>query len=556
MQLSYPTWKWLLIGSGFLLLLTMLFFPFGYDQVAFMVGGEMTIKHGAIPYRDFLDTKPPIIFMIYGIASVLFGHHEWSIRIFDIIFQIGTLFYFFTIIKRFTGDEKLALSSVFLYVLFYTTSGYWMTAQAETFALLPALIVFDITERVREKVQSPKSGVRSQDALLGIYAGLACAILFLLKFTFLTVPIGAVIYLLLESKKEKSFPWKYIFGSAIGFILLTGLYAIYLIVTGTMDQFMESIVWLRDYAAINPLLSSDTIRERYYKMYPIALVVAFSITGLLVASIGILKYFKNRVSGVERPSTIDNRLSTSPPSTSAFLHFFIQFTLGLAAVLYERKFFPYHFSRVYWAFVPFVALGLREFAGVWKNYTATWKNLTGLQKNIRYLAALILVCILLFFSSATRIVSQPLHWVYMHLTGADVGANMESLIPQYYYKEEQTLAAHLRPMLKPEEQIFVWGNSIGIYYFLEKYPTTICLTNTPLVTPWTPETWKTTVIKQLTAKPPRFIIIEFGDERCYLTSEEVDSWQHLQTWKELKEFVANHYEMKDTLGHFRIFELR
>src|SRR3979409_2609510 len=135
MHISYSTWKWVLIGCGLALMLMMLAYPFGYDQAAFMVGGEMTVKHGAIPYRDFIDTKPPVIFFIYGISSLIFGHHEWSIRAFDILFQIGSLFYFFRLLKRMTGDEKLALASVFLYALFYVTGGYWMTAQAETFAL-------------------------------------------------------------------------------------------------------------------------------------------------------------------------------------------------------------------------------------------------------------------------------------------------------------------------------------------------------------------------------------------------------------------------------------
>ena len=170
MYIGTATWKWLLLVSGLVLLLMMLAYPFGYDQMAFMIGGEMTIKHGALPYRDFLDTKPPIIFFIYGISSLLFGHHEWSIRIFDVLFHIVTLSYFFSILKRTTGDEKLALGSVILYALFYVTGGYWMTAQAETFALLPSIAAFDLTERIVRK--HPK------EFILGICCGLLCAILF------------------------------------------------------------------------------------------------------------------------------------------------------------------------------------------------------------------------------------------------------------------------------------------------------------------------------------------------------------------------------------------
>ena len=56
MNISNETWNWLLIGSGLLLLLMMLAYPLGYDELLFMIGGEMTVKRGAICYRDFLDT--------------------------------------------------------------------------------------------------------------------------------------------------------------------------------------------------------------------------------------------------------------------------------------------------------------------------------------------------------------------------------------------------------------------------------------------------------------------------------------------------------------------
>ncbi len=536
MNISAATWKWLLISTGLALLLMMLAYPFGYDQAAFMVGGEMTVKHGAIPYRDFLDTKPPIIFFIYGISSLIFGHHEWSIRAFDILFQIGSLFYFFKLLKRITGDQKLALSSVFLYVLFYVTSGYWMTAQAETFALLPTLVTFDMTDKI---INSDSRG-RIPDFLPGIYTGLACAVLFLLKFTLLSVPLGIILYLLLESKGGKNYPWKYIFGIAIGVLILIGSYFLYLLETNSLPRFIESITWLKQYADVDPLLSIHTIIERYFKQFPMLAIYPFGPSGILVAAIGIYIYFKNRLQPME--------------AGSAFLHLFIQFSLALLAVLYERKFFPYHFARSFWAFVPFVALGLRELRIIWNSYSFAWMKMKTSDRILRYFIGCITIGILLFFSTAPRIISQPLHFTYMHITGADVAQDVQDQMPQYYYKEEQQIADRLYPLMKPEDKIFIWGNSIGIYYFLRKYPTTIVLTNTPLITFFTPQSWKDSVLAQLKADPPRFFIAEFGDEREYISGSRGDSWGHLLEWAELRDFLGSYYEKKEEFGHFRIFE--
>jgi hypothetical protein len=534
------TWKWLLIGPGLLLLVMMLAYPFGYDQAVFMVGGEMTLKHGAIPYRDFLDTKPPIIFFIYGFSSVIFGHHEWSIRAFDILYQIVSLFYFFKILKRVTGDEKLALASIFLYVLFYVTSGYWMTAQAETFALLPALIAFDLTEKVR----SIKDENRSRNFILGLYAGIACAVLFLLKFTLLTIPIGIVIYLLLESKP---FAKKYFAGLIISFAVCVGLYAAYLISSGSMERFSESLQWLKQYADVDPLFSMHTIVERYFKQFPMLAIYPFGLTGIVIAAVGILHYFRDRL----RPVIPEEK-----KSGSSFVHLFIQLTLGLLAVLYERKFFPYHFARTYWAFVPFVVLGLRELRILWNDYTLSWMRLRKIDKIFRCCIGGVLIAGLIIFSTAPRIISQPVHFAMMRLSGKDVAQDVQDKTPQYFYLEEKQIAASLRPLLHPEDNIFVWGNSIGIYYFLEKYPTTICLTNTPLITPWTPKAWKDEMISQLRSSPPRFFIAESGDEREYISGAKGDSWQQLLQWDELKDFVGSHYYLQSESGHFHIFELK
>ena len=542
MQISYSTWKWLLIGSGLVLLLMMLNYPFGYDQAAFMVGGELTMKHGAIPYKDFLDTKPPIIFIIYGVSSLIFGHHEWSIRVFDVLFQIASLFYFFKLLKRTIGDEKLAITSVFLYALLYVTSGYWMTAQAETFALLPSLIVFDLTDRVVSGVGS----IRKSDFLLGLYGGLACAALFLLKFTLLTIPLGVVIYLILESKGENHFPWKYLAGIIISLIGVIGLYAIYLMTTGTMGRFLESLEWVKQYADADPLFSSHTIIERYFKQFPMLVIYPFGLSGIVLGMIGLLRYFKDHLQPV---ASEERKRNTS------LLHLFLQLSLGLIAVLYERKFFPYHFSRVYWAFVPFAALGLRELHHLWKDYSLRWMRMKKSDRILRYFLGGSAIIVLFFFSTAPRIISQPLHFTYLRLTGADMAQDVQDQMPQYWYKEEQQIADHLQALMKADDKVFVWGNSVGIFYFLEKYPTTICLTNTPFITSWTPETWKKTMIEQLRADPPRFFIAEFGDEREYISGSKKDSWQHLLEWDELRNFVETKYKMKEELGHFKIFEL-
>ncbi|MEP7234200.1 MAG: glycosyltransferase family 39 protein [Ignavibacteriota bacterium] len=546
MNISAISWRWILICSGVLLLLMMLAFPFGYDQAAFMIGGEMTIKPGAIPYRDFLDTKPPVIFIIYGLASLLFGHHEWSIRAFDILFQIGTLLYFFKILSRISGDKKFALFSVLLYIVFYVSSGYWMTAQAETFAMLPSLIIFDLTDRT---LKSSDQRSITQYAT-GLYAGVASAIVFLLKFTLLTVPVAAIIYLILERRSGTQSSKKYILGLIVGFVAITGGYLLYLYQTDSLDRFIEALDWVKNYADVDPAFAMHTIIERYFKQFPMLAIYPFGLSGIILAALGIVWYFREKL----RPSP-----SMRPQEhnrNSAMLHLFLQLCLGLCAVLYERKFFPYHFARCYWAFVPFVVLGIRQLRVMWVDYFLSWQRLPMSAKILRYTIACIAVAAIFFFSTAPRLISQPLHFVLLRLSGADLPKDVQDQMPQYYYDEEKKVADYFRNKIKEEDKVFIWGNSIGIYFFLNKYPTTICLTNTPLLSAWTPIDWKNTMLGQLEAAPPKYFIAESGDEREYITASKSDSWQHLKNWSELQIFLEQNYALINELGHFKIFERR
>jgi hypothetical protein len=160
----------------------------------------------------------------------------------------------------------------------------------------------------------------------------------------------------------------------------------------------------------------------------------------------------------------------------------------------------------------------------------------------------------IFFSPVTRIFSNVVYWPYIRMSGGNVGESVGLKFGQTFYNEQIQTAELLKPLLGPQETVFVWGNSVGIYFRLDHYPSTICLTNTPFVTSWTIKNWKDTLIRQLQNAPPKFFIIETGDARDYITGDTLDSRQHLQQWSELNNFVATKYHDFRKVGHFVIEE--
>lgn len=518
-----------------------MFFPFGYDQSVFMVGGEMTIKNGAIPYRDFIDTKPPLIFYIYGIVSTIFGHHEWSIRLFDILFHIATLTYFYFILERISKKKSVAVLGIFLYVLMYVSMGFWMTSQAESFALLPSLVAFDFTERSIFAGSSPRSRIW----IYGVVTGITCAVLCLLKFTLITVPIGILVYILLSHKQFRHLPWRFLTGFLISLILLMSAYGVYLYLTGSLTKFFEALKWVGSYANVNPLLSHETVKERYWKLFPARLLETFSLTAVAIACFGIFKSLK-------RPLT--NLNDTDEDQPRPYLHLCIQLFLGLVSVLFERKFFEYHYTRVLWCIIPFVSIGAIVLLKEITVQLSNWRKLPIFAKAIRYACTLPILVVIIFYSPAVHFFPQVYIWTYLTLTGKDVGVQAESAGAQYFYKEAQDLSGMLRSRLNHQDAVFLWGNSVELYFFLDQLPRTLCLSNTPFVTNWTPESWHDELIQQLQLQKPKIFVCEFGDERPYLTGDTQDSWTHLQSSPALKAFVDQKYHLLEVSGHFKVFE--
>jgi len=517
--------KYYIGGAIALLLLLMLFYPFGYDQAAFTVGGEMVARHGAIPYRDLLDTKPPGIFYLYAMSSMLFGHHVWSIRLLDVLITGGGLYYFYRIIKRYTSSEILALTAIAITGLHHVVIGYWMTAQAETFALIPSLVAFDYTLRLFEDSKPWKAG---------LIVGIASVILILLKFTLATVPLAIVLFIVATRPKG----WLSFLANLVGCsVLLLGLYFLHLSIAGGFERFVEGLKWVSAYAALDPLFSPNTIGKIFFQLFPSRLLYTFSPTFFLVLSFGIAWWVKRT-----------NELTNT--SNRFFALSLFMLILFLLAVMYERKCFTYHYARSLWSAGPFEAIGILLLF----QYAATWyKNSFRAKGLLRKVAAVLAIGLTLFFSSFFQLLSQPLAWTASTLLGKDIPKQVQQRFPEYFAGEQEEVGNILKPKLKENDKVFFWGNDVGVYFYLDKLPTTMCLTNTPFITTWTPQSWKDTLIAQLEANPPQYFISETGDAREYISGENEDSFQQLKKFSKLNDFVSANYILDTAVGHFIIY---
>lgn len=513
-----------LLAIALPLLATMLFFPVGYDQAVFRVGGDL-VRTGSIPFRDFLDTKPPLIFYIYALSSMLFGSHEWSIRVFDALYHLAAIALFYKVLTKHGMSGNLAFGASLLYLLTYIGAGFWMTAQAEAFAVIPTLVAVDQTLQF---IANRTFSIRR-----GIIIGLLSAFLFLLKYTLMFVPIALLLYLFATNRNSLRERLRFTTSLLAGLLAGVGLYVLYLALSGGLDTWIESFRWLAGYASIEPLVAKHVIRSRYVFLFANRLADTLTLSLLIACGIGIYRSYRTE----------------NERCRSLLMLCTIAFGLGLAATLYERKLFHYHFLKVLWAFIPLAALGIQEIGGMVKD---AWKSSSGFIK--RTLVA-IAIAVFLFYSPLLSFIGEPMKWMYFSITSTDTDQIIEDRLYLYPLRKMHLVADSLRPQLRPQDQVFFWGSHVGLYSLINKLPETISLTNTPLVTAWTPPQWKEKLYRQLQAAPPEYIIIEKHDSLTWVTASTKDSREHFFDDDTLRAMLPAYNSVMSS-SHFDVFRMK
>ena len=160
-------------------------YPFGLDQPIHYYIGKLMLN-GEAPYLSGISTKPPAPFVVYALSILLFGDHQYSIRIVDILFvvAIGAMVATYRSRRRDPGGRvlerdprspgELGASCLLFSALYYSYFGFSDTAHPDTwqgaFMLLPFWVI----------ARSPD---RRLDARRAFAAGVAACVAVLFKHT-------------------------------------------------------------------------------------------------------------------------------------------------------------------------------------------------------------------------------------------------------------------------------------------------------------------------------------------------------------------------------------
>jgi hypothetical protein len=60
-------------------------------------------------------------------------------------------------------------------------------------------------------------------------------------------------------------------------------------------------------------------------------------------------------------------------------------------------------------------------------------------------------------------------------------------------------------------------------------------------------------MQQLQETHPAYFVSEYGDAKPFITGSPLDSYESLQQWPELSNYLTSEYTPDTVIGHFRIF---
>ena len=109
------------------------------DANAFMTVGKSMMK-GIVPYKDIFEQKGPILYFIYGLASLISDTSFIGVFVFEIIFMTFTMYFAYLIIKMFLNKKKSLLILPIFLLLITTCKAFTHGSSCEEFMFLPEVI--------------------------------------------------------------------------------------------------------------------------------------------------------------------------------------------------------------------------------------------------------------------------------------------------------------------------------------------------------------------------------------------------------------------------------
>jgi hypothetical protein len=234
----------------------------GRDSGVFLYAGQQ-ILNGNLPYRDFWDHKPPLIFYINSIGLILGANTTWGIWLLEMLFLYSATILSFKLLNE-AFDKKLSLIITFLWIftLTFVMEGGNLTTEYAIPIQFAILYLFFISQKKLDHVNQS----HIYEYFIFFIIGNLSILLILLKPNLFSIPLSIFIVLLLsyflQNKDLKNNIIKKSLSLIFGAFLPLFLIYIYFLINGIFSDFYDAVI------VYNLLYSSDSsIMLKFYSLY-------------------------------------------------------------------------------------------------------------------------------------------------------------------------------------------------------------------------------------------------------------------------------------------------
>ncbi len=428
------------------------------------------LLNGGVPYRDAFNQKPPVIFLLYASAFLLFGESIEAIHLFKSLYALVNLVAFYHLSRKFFSKEISLLAMAALAVLTSDPAFQGNAANTEIFLLLPMILGFYFLFVFFERRNIPYL------FLSGLSAGTA----FMTKQVVLFPILLMLTYLFHDVIKEKGPVLRNRF-LHVGVFALGGLLPFLLIVL--FFQYHSALNSFIQDAFIHNLSYSRNIPLHYYLqtfqhiMVDRQLthnVILFLFTGIGLLVILIRKPVKNK---------------------NLFGFWF--FIFSVPSIMVAGYFRPHYFILMHPSMAILIAVGISSTL----NPALDHLRIRSVWKNALYPAAVMAVlCIPVFHFRGIYFQKDPILIGKMIYTTNPFDVAVE-------------IGRYLEKHTEPEDSIFIFGSEPEILFYAQRRSATKYIIFYPLMSEMenSLEQQKEAYRELVASKPEYIVIVEIQE---------------------------------------------
>lgn len=416
----------------FLLIISVLFFflrfpslfePDWYGDEGIYQTLGLGINAGRLLYRDIFDNKPPLLYLIYSVVS----SDQFLIRLLSLLFGLFALLAFYLLCKKIlnTQNNRPAFISTFVFaVLFGLPLLEGNIANAENFMLLPNIIAAIFVWKALDTTNRKSYMLLMGGFILGI--SFLFKIIALFDFAAFSAFIVFVNYsgsfLSIFRKDNLVREIKNLLPFLIGFLTPIILTSLYFLINNAFPSFLQAVLF-NNIGYVN--YGNKFIIPQGLLIFKLILLSAFC----------LFLFSKRKAYG------------------NAFTFSALWIGFSLFNAYFSQRPYTHYVLVLLPSFCLLVGLFL-----VKRNFS----------KTAGALIVTSLILIIISFTFFLRTIFYYQNFV-LFIAGAKTVSSYQSFFDGNTPRDYE-LASFLNAKLKPNENVFIWGNNAQIYKLTNKLP--------------------------------------------------------------------------------------